>query len=578
MVVRVRVPLAALTLRNMQKKILFFVSSAAVLLTSCSGKLGALSADNFNVTPNPLEAQAGDVSATINGMFPEKYMKKKAVVTVTPVLRYETLNGTKNVSGTSATFQGEKVQGNDQTISYLTGGRYSMKSNFKYVPEMQQSDLYLTFDAKMGKKKVEVPEVKVATGVIATSELYKRTLRSAKAAMAEDAFQRVIEQRQEANVKFLIGQAQLRKSELQNNSVQEFVRLLSEIAKDQEGKALDGVEVSAYASPDGGMDLNEKLAGKRQDVTTDYVNQQLKQTKNDAPVDAKYTAEDWEGFQELVAASDIQDKDVILRVLSMYKDPEEREQQIRHISSAFNELADGILPQLRRARMSINYLLIGRDDEQILQQIKDDASKLSVEELLYGATLYDNDLKSKEAAYKKAIELYPNDARAYNNVAMIAYEQGRYDVASDYAAKALKVNSKQPEANANQGLLALMQGDMIAAENYIAKAGEANGLAEVLGNLHLAQGKYALAEQDFSKVDSNSAALAQILNKNYSKAATTLKNVKNADAMTDYLKAILAARTGKQTEAAAALKQAIAKDPSLSEYAKKDLELVKVAK
>ena len=579
MVVRVRVPLAALTLQNnMQKKILFFVSSAAVLLTSCSGKLDALSADNFNVTPNPLEAQSGDVSATINGMFPEKYMKKKAVVTVTPVLRYETLNGTKNVSGTSATFQGEKVQGNDQTISYLTGGRYSMKSNFKYVPEMQQSDLYLTFDAKMGKKKVEVPEVKVATGVIATSELYKRTLRSAKAAMAEDAFQRVIEQRQEANVKFLIGQAQLRKSELQNNSVQEFVRLLSEIAKDQEGKALDGVEVSAYASPDGGMDLNEKLAGKRQDVATDYVNQQLKQTKNDAPVDAKYTAEDWEGFQELVAASDIQDKDVILRVLSMYKDPEEREQQIRHISSAFNELADGILPQLRRARMSINYLLIGRDDEQILQQIKEDASKLSVEELLYGATLYDNDAKSKEAAYKKAIELYPNDARAYNNVAMIAYEQGRYDVASDYAAKALKVNSKQPEANANQGLLALMQGDMIAAENYIAKAGEANGLAEVLGNLHLAQGKYALAEQDFGKVDSNSAALAQILNKNYSKAATTLRNVKNADAMTDYLKAILAARTGKQTEAAAALKQAIAKDPSLSEYAKKDLELVKVAK
>ena len=562
----------------MQKKILFLASAAAVLLTSCSSKLGALSADNFSVTPNPLESQAGEVSATINGMFPEKYMKKKAVVTVTPVLRFETLNGTKNVSGTSATFQGEKVQGNEQTISYLVGGRYSMKSNFKYQPEMEQSELYLTFDAKVGKKTVTVPEVKVADGVISTSELYKRTLRSAKAAMAEDAFQRVIEQRQEANVKFLIGQAQLRKSELQNNSVQEFVRLLSEIAKDQEGKALDGVEVSAYASPDGGMDLNEKLAGKRQDVTTEYVNQQLKQTKNDAPIDSKYTAEDWDGFQELVAASDIQDKDVILRVLSMYKDPEEREQQIRHISSAFSELADGILPQLRRARMSINYLIIGRGDEQILQQIKDDASKLSVEELLYGATLYDDDVKSKEAAYKKTIAAYPNDARAYNNLAMLAYEQGRYDEARDYTAKALKVNSKQPEANANQGLLALMQGDMIAAENYIAKAGEANGLAEVLGNLHLAQGKYALAEQDFAKVNSNSAALAQILNKNYAQAATTLKNVKKADAMTDYLRAILAARTGKQADAAAALKQAIAKDPSLSDYAKKDLELVKVAK
>ena len=561
----------------MQKIKILFVPVAAALLASCSGKLGALSADYFNVTPNPLESQGGQVEATINGMFPEKYMNKKAVVTVTPQLRFQTAEGLRYVAGQSATFQGEKVMGNDQTIAYKTGGNYTMRSSFKYVPDMQQSDMYLTFDAKIGNKTVKVPEVKVATGVVATSELYKRTLTTANPALAKDAFQRISKQKQEANIKFLIGQAQLRKSELQNNSVKEFVRLLSDIVKNQETMALNNVEVSAYASPDGGYDINDRLAGKRQDVTDNYVQQQMKKANAEAPVDTKYTAEDWEGFQELVAASNIQDKDVILRVLSMYKDPEEREQQIKNISSAFRELADGILPQLRRSRMTINYELIGRSDAQILQQINDDAKQLSVEELLYGATLY-NDNASAEAAYQKATQLYDRDARAFNTLARLAYAKGDYDGTLQWIEKALRVDNSQPEAYANLGLLALKQGDLQNAENYIAKASQANGLNEVLGNLHLAQGKYAQAEQDFNGILSNSAALAQILNKNYQAAASTLKSVKNADATTDYLRAILNARTGNTTEAAAALRQAIAKDASLATYAAKDLELVKVAK
>ncbi|MCR5270895.1 MAG: tetratricopeptide repeat protein [Prevotella sp.] len=563
----------------MKNKGTILLSAVAVaMLTSCSGKLGALSADNFNVTPNPLESQAGEVSATINGMFPEKYMKKKAVVTVTPQLRFQTVDGVKQVAGESATFQGEKVLGNDQTISYRMGGNYAMKSTFAYQPEMQQSELYLTFDAKVGKKTVKVPEVKVANGVIATSELYKRALTSAQAAVAQDAFQRIIEKKQEANIKFLIGQAQLRKSELQNNSVKEFVRLLSTIVKDQEGMLLDGVEVSAYASPDGGFQVNERLAGKRQDVAEKYVEKEMKKAKLDANVDTKYTAEDWEGFQELVAASNIQDKDVILRVLSMYQDPEEREQQIKNISSAFRELADGILPQLRRARLTINYELIGRDDEQIQEQFKSDATKLSIEELLYGATLDEENAATAEAYYKKAVELYPEDARAYNNLAVLAYAKGNDKEASQWIAKAQKKNANLAEANANMGLLALKQGDMLNAENYIAKASSANGLEEVMGNLHLAQGKYAQAEQDFGNLKTNSAALAQILNKNYQAAANTLKGVKNADATTFYLAAILNARTGNNAEAAQALQQAIAKDPTLAEYAAKDLELVNIKK
>ena len=559
----------------MQKNHFVLLSAASLLLlTSCSSKLGALSADNFSVTPNPLETQAGKVPATVNGTFPEKYMKKKAVVTVTPELRYA--DG-QVATGQSATFQGEKVQGNDQTILYQVGGRYNIKTNFDYL-DCNKADMYLTFDAKVGKKTVQVPAVKVAEGIIATSELYKNTLKGAQAAIAPDAFQRINAQKQEANIKFLIQQATLRQSELKNNSVQEFVKLLEQINNDREGLNLKDVEVSAYASPDGGYDLNDKLAAQRQKNTQQYVQQQLKKAKlADAAIDAKYTAEDWDGFQELVKASNIQDKDVILRVLSMYKDPQEREQQIKNISAAFRELADGILPQLRRSRMIINYETVGRDDQQIKDQLKADPTKLSVEEMLYAATLVE-DANAKEDIYKTTTEVYPNDARAYNNIATLEYAKGNIDAAKKYIEQAQKVSANLPEAAANLGLIALQKGDIQTAENYIAKATGANGLAEVLGNLNLAKGNYAQAEQDFKDVYSNSAALAQILNKNYASAAVTLKYIKNPDATTDYLKAILGARMGNTSDAAEALRAAIAKDASYAKYAANDLELKKVAK
>jgi len=559
----------------MQKNYFFLVSAAGLLLlTSCSGKLGALSADNFTVTPNPLETQAGKVPATVNGTFPEKYMKKKAVVTVTPELRYA--DG-QVARGQGATFQGEKVQGNDQTILYQVGGRYNIKTAFNYL-DCNKADMYLTFNAKVGKKTVKVPEVKVASGIVATSELYKKTLKTANAAIAPDAFQRINAQKQEANVKFLIQQATLRQSELKNNSVQEFVKLLEKINNDREGLKLNDVEVSAYASPDGGYDLNDKLALQRQQNTQQYVKQQLNKAKlGGTAVDAKYTAEDWEGFQELVKASNIQDKDVILRVLSMYKDPQEREEQIKNISAAFRELADGILPQLRRSRMIINYETVGRSDEQIQQQLKTDPKQLSVEEVLYAATLVEGQ-QAKEDIYKTATELYPSDARAYNNIASMEYAKGNLEAAKKYIEQAQKVSANLPEAAANLGLIALQNGDIQTAENLIAKATGANGLQEVLGNLNLAKGNYAQAEQDFKDVYSNSAALAQILNKNYASAAVTLKYIKNGDAITDYLKSVLAARMGNVSDAGQALRAAIAKDPSLSKYAATDLELKNVAK
>ena len=335
---------------------------------------------------------------------------------------------------------------------------------------------------------------------------------------------------------------------------------------------LKNVEVSAYASPDGGFELNEKLANKRQQNTETYVKDQLKKANVEGEVETSYTAQDWEGFQKLVAASSIQDKDVIVRVLSMYKDPQEREQQIRNMSHGFKELADGILPELRRSRLIINYETVGRSDEQIMAQLKSDPAKLSVEELLYAASLAKSNAE-KEDIYKTTTRCYPNDSRAYNNLAALAYTNGNYSEAQQLLNKANTLNGSSAEVNANRGLLALQQGDAKTAETLISKAATTGNVNETIGNLHLVQGNYAQAEKDFEGVNSNSAALAQIMNKNYAKAAQTLKNVPSPNGMTDYLQAIVNARQGNKEVAAQFLRSALQKDPSLQSYAANDLEL-----
>ena len=548
-------------------QVLTLTACSMLALSSCSNKM-VLTADNFEVVPNPLETQTGMVPSTINGSFPEKFMKKKAVVTVIPELRY----AGQATQGQSATFQGEKVLGNNQTISYRLGGRYTMRSTVPYNDDMQKSELWMTFKAYKGKKEIQIPAVKVADGVIATSELYKKTLLSDGGCQAVDSFQRVKAQKQEANIKFLVNQANLRKSELKNNSVTEFVEMLKKINADREGFNLSNVEVQAYASPEGGFKFNDKLAGKRQNVSEKYVKDQLKKTKMNANIDAHYTAQDWDGFQRLVQASNLQDKDVILRVLSMYKDPEEREQQIRNMSAAFRELADGILPELRRSRLIINYETIGRSDDQIKEQYNADAAKLSADELLYFASLQDTQA-DQEKVYKKTAELYDKDYRAYNNLATIALSKGDKAAAASYLAKALALDANSAESNANKGLMSLATGNMAEAEAAIAKGATSETTAYAQGVLSLAKGNYAQSQQLFGDKKTNSAALAQLLAKDYDAASKTLDKVENADAITDYLHAIVAARRGNKFAATSYLKEALKKDPSLKAYADNDLEL-----
>lgn len=544
--------------------------AAVVALSSCSSKMGAMKSEYFTVTPGVLEVVGSEVPVAVDGKFPAKVFNKKAVLTVTPVLKYE---GGEAVAE-PVTFQGVKVRGNDRVISYDNGGSFKTRMTFDYVPAMEDAELYLRFVVNKGKKTYSLPDVKIADGCIATSQLYRQTAASANIAVGEDAFQRVIKQAKEANIMFLIQQTNLRASQLTTEEMEELKAAMADIAKDFENKVLDEVEVSAYASPDGGVLLNDNVATGREENTAKFVKKEMKKAKLDGYVDSKYTAEDWEGFKELVSKSELPDKELILRVLSMYDDPEEREMQIKNISSIYSELADDVLPKLRRARITLNYQLIGRSDEQIQEQYAADPKVLSLEEILYSSILTD-DVNEKKEIFNTAIKLHPADYRAYNNLGVLAYNEGDYATATSYFEKALGANASAPEVQLNLGYLELLQGNVSDAESLMALGNEAKAGAEALGNLYIAQGEYGRAAALLEDKATNSAALAQLLNKDYSTVRETLDKIENPDAITYYIKALLGARTSNIAFVYDGLKQAIKLDPSMAKKAAGDLEFTK---
>ncbi|MDR1918084.1 MAG: hypothetical protein LBQ65_00375 [Tannerellaceae bacterium] len=541
------------------------ILAAIVTFSSCSGKLNPLAENYVKAEPQPLEAIGGKVPVTINATFPAKWFNKNAVVTITPVLRYQ--GG--EAWGTAYTFQGEKVKGNNQVIPLKAGGNATLKSSFNYKPEMKKSELYLTFDAKIKNKTVQLPDLKIGEGVVATSELADAA--TANPAIGADKFQRIIKEAHNANIMFLIQQAELRSKELAKQELKDWKDLVKNA--DEAPNQNVAIEISAYASPDGGLKLNTGLAERRESATTSYLGKELKKAKVDVPVDARYTAQDWEGFQELVSKSSIQDKDLVLRVLSMYKDPEQREQEIKNISSVFSVLAEEILPQLRRSRLTANVEIIGKSDDEISALAKSNPGALSVEEILYAATLTNN-AAEKEAIYTKASQQYPNDYRTWNNIGIVRFRAGDLAKAEELFNKANSVKTNN-ESNLNLGLIALTKGDNDKAQRLLGSAAGLAELSEALGVLYLQQGEYAKAVSSFGSIKSNNAALAQILTKDYSKALQTLNAVPNATAATDYLKAIVGARTNDTNGVINNLKAAIAKDRAYVKEAATDLEFAK---
>lgn len=558
----------------MRKQLFFAVTLVlAMVFSSCNKDLTALDPSLFTATPNPLVEKAGKVDATITGTFPVKYFAKNATVTVTPVLVF---NGTE-VKGTPSVFQGEKVKSNSKVINYKAGGKYTIQTSFKYVPEMAKSELYLDFSVATSKKTYTIPRVKVADGVMATAQLISKNFGANDAAngpvIIADKFQRVIQEMQEADIKFLIQQANLQTKETKSEDIVALTKKIKAV-KESTNQQVAGFEIAGYASPDGSVEINTNLAEKRQKVTSDFINKELKKVKTSVTIDSKFTAEDWDGFQKLMESSSIQDKQVILSVLSMYTDPEQREREIKNLSNVFKSIADEILPQLRRSRLKLTVDVTGKSDAEIAQLAKEDASKLSLEELLYAATLTQN-LAEKAAIYTKATEKAPSCLRTFNNLGVVKYQQGNVDEAARLFAKSLELKST-PDANYNAGLCALAKGDISNAEVFFGKAaGTAGNLANALGTISVIKGDYTKAKTFFGKTNSNNAAILQILDGNYNGARATLDAVAQPDALTSYLNAIVGARTNNRDAVYAGLRKAVTMDAIYKAKAKNDIEFAK---
>ena len=538
-------------------------------MTSCNKKLNEISAEYFTVNPSPLEVVAGKVPATVTGQIPEKFFVKNAEVTVTPYLVY----GDKETASQAYKFIGEDVNGNGQTVSYDNGGTVTVPVSFDYVPEMIKSELVLDFQVVQGKKSYTLPRIKVADGVIATATFADAG--SVTPATTPDKFQRIINEQYNAEIKFLINQSNVRKSETESQQIADFNSALAN-AQGNDRLEIEEVNIKSYASPDGKYDFNERLAQKREDSTRKYLDKSFKNNdiKDFGELTADFTAEDWEGFKELVSASDIQDKDLILSVLSMYNDPEQREKEIRNLSSVFEQLAEEILPQLRRSRLTASINVIGKSDEEIMAVFNSDPDSLTVEELLYCGTLTDDNAKRIEI-YTACTKYYPNDYRGYNNLGMCQYIAGDYDAAKSNFNKAANLAPESAETHMNQALCDMMDKNYDSANQKLGSAAGVEGLNEALGVYYMEQGDYNAAVNAFGDAKSNNAALAQILTKDYSKARNTLAAIAEPDATTYYLMAVLGARTNNQQMVTSNLSQAISKDSTLRDKAANDLEFAK---
>ncbi len=544
---------------------------AAIMISSCGGlnKMVENSESvSYDVNPSPLETHGGEVEVTIKTKYPEKFFNKKAILVATPTIKYE--GGQTEYDST--VLQGEKVEANNQVISY-EGGEYTFKGSVPYKPEMLKSELVVDMTAKIKDKSVAIPGVKIADGVIATPTLVQV---NPKVISSGDNFERTTPVEYNADIHYVINKANIRGSELRSEDVESFESNLDAAAVDEKVK-IKGAKISSYASPDGEYELNEKLSGKRGSSAERYLTRALKKLDVEG-YDAEgflstiETAEDWDGFKELMEQSDIQDKELILRVLSMYSDPAVREKEIKNISEAFEVIKEKILPELRRSKLIIEAEKIGYSDEELLELVKSNPDTLNIEEILYTANLVE-DPAEKESIYQAAVTNFPNEFRAINNLGYIQYEQGKLDDASNSFNQAQGLEDNDVVKN-NLGAIALAQGDIETAEELLTSAvGAGDEVNYNLGIIKIKQGEYEEAANYLGNITAFNAALAQLLNGQSDKAMATLNEIgETEDALVYYLKAVIGARSGNEDLLLTNLRKAVELEPSLKEYAKKDLE------
>ncbi len=552
----------------------FILILAAAFLASCSG-LNKMKKDagdiKYEVTPKVLEAHGGMVNVTIKGTFPEKYFNKKATLTVTPVLTYA---GGETAFDKVQVLQGEKVQANNKVITY-TGGDFTYTSAIPYKEAMKMSELVLRTNAAINTKSLDFEPVKLADGVIATSTLVEV---HARPITMKDNYVRIIPEAKMADINYVINQANIRPAETKAEDIKVLRDYIATVSTDP-NKQLKGTVVSSYASPDGKFDENEKLSGKRGTSADKFIKKEfdkIEAAKTDGFFSSLTTAEDWEGFKTEVENSTIQDKDLILRVLSMYSDPDQREKEIKNMSSAYEALKTDILPKLRRSKMTVNVDNIGRTDEQILAQMRSDAKVLSLEEMLHAGALA-TDANEKLAFYQATAENFPKCIRAHNNVGASFLSLGKADEAIAALEKAKAIQNNDVVKN-NEGFAYLLKGDMAKAEELFNSMTAATPESKWgLGVIAITKGEYDKAVNNFGNEPCFNLALALVLKGDVSKAKATLDSMKEMCkcGKPSYLKGIVGARLDDKTYMLNGLKEAVGFKADWKAYAKTDLEFAK---
>jgi len=550
---------------------LFVILLAAVLMSGCSSLDKMKKNANlvkYEITPKVLETHAGIVAAKVTATYPEKYFDKNTTLKITPVLSYE---GGETAFDELLFAQGEKVLANNKSVAW-TGGTVNWSGDVNYLPEMKVSEFLLRVVAERKGKTLEFDPIKLADGVIATSTLAEY---HAMPISLKDNYQRIVPEQKMADILYAINRSDIRSSELKSADIQalkDYVALVMQ----NERMEVKGLVNSSYASPDGPLTLNEKLADQRGKAAEKYLQKEYKKMPELTQLfSTQTTAEDWDGFKALVQESSLTDKELILRVLSMYQDPVVREQEIKNMATAYESLAKDILPMLRRSKLVVDVNLIGLNDQEILAAIKSDPSTLSLEQMLYAATLTEDPAEMLKY-YTLATEKEPKCFRAWNNVGWAQLQMGKADEALVALEKAKALKNDDVVKN-NLGFAALLKGDYKAAAEYFNSMSAATPESKFgLGTLAIRDGKYDQAVNLLGETPTMNLALAQLLKGDITKAKTTMDAVKPCKCgAPSYLKAVIAARQDNKDGVLNALREAVGYNSDWKNYAMTDLEFAK---
>jgi tetratricopeptide (TPR) repeat protein len=555
--------------------------SIAVILTSCNGLGKMLKKQKefqYTVTPNPIEMHGDSVQFSVNGKFNPKLFQKKVTLTLTPVVKYAN-GGEKALK--PVTLVGEKATGSGQKISYSSGGTFNYTSEkFAYEDGMRNSKVEIRGEGQMKSKKKSFDPVVLADGTMATSKLVRN---DEKGMMGKDNFQKTMPANQTTHIYYVINQSNVRPSEMKSEEMKNFNSFINQNLGNQ-WYEFKGINVSAYASPDGETDKNENLAKDRANSGSVAVMNEFKKNKNKdvnfGKTKDQYqvvtTKEDWEGFRQLMEQSTMADKDLILRVLTMYSDPDQRRKEIKNLSKTYVELADKVLPKLRRAEITVNVDKKSRTDEQLSQMATASPDSLSIEELLYAANL-SNDVNTKVQIYQAAEKQYGSDWRTSNNLGVALLMQNKVSEAGEAFRRAEKAAADQPAVANNLGIIESRNGDRAKAIELYKKAGGAPEAKYNMGILNIRMGQYADAVSNIGEFKGHNKALAQLLSGSATSVNETIDSSNEKEmAHSYYLKAVAYARQGNSGEAINNLKTAIEKDNALKAYAKDDVEFLKM--